>query len=205
MSAIPQNLRFSPISIRTVKLYRQGPWDKYCEYLNTREICWDVAIASPSKVLCFFFLLFLSQLEAQFAVVSPPLSQKGNFNDLAHSTCVQSLRGLGEKLPTRKKRGGNIPVSAYSPLSFGWYVDHTSSWARPRAEAPSFQYGTSSHVDALVAFSRMVIHDEGLILGLTLPNILSRGRSYRIDLIADLPRPKKTKHMKRELSGHIEG
>lgn len=54
MSAIPQNLRFSPISIRTVKLYRQGPWDKYCEYLNTREICWDVAVASPSKVLCFF-------------------------------------------------------------------------------------------------------------------------------------------------------
>jgi len=52
----------------------------------TREMCWDV-IASGSKVDMFFFF-FLSQLRAEIAVMSPPLSQRGNFNDLVYFSCA---------------------------------------------------------------------------------------------------------------------
>lgn len=73
---------------------------------------------------CAFFSFFVSTGGSVCSGFFTPVPER-EFQrpSIPYSTCVQSLRGLGEKLPTRKKRGGNIPVSAYSLLSFGrWWT-----------------------------------------------------------------------------------
>jgi len=48
------------------------------------KMCQDVVVASPSKAWCTVYFLILSRQEAEFAVSSPRVAEKGNSNVLAH-------------------------------------------------------------------------------------------------------------------------
>jgi len=70
-----------------------------------------------------------------------------------------------EKLPTREKGGEHIYLFSYL-LAGGKPHQFVG---KARVEAPSSQYGTSTRTIPIsiygIVFSRIVIHDERLILG----------------------------------------